>query len=76
MPRDKVVRSWRFQSAVPYGLHVWFDPETETITIRDLTDSEKTSRVYEYGSVSGLERDGNPDFSLNNNRLPFTRENR
>jgi hypothetical protein len=38
------------------GLLVWFDPDTELVSLRDLTEDEKSLTLDKQRSVSGLIR--------------------
>ena len=49
-----MIRMWRISRADPFGLHLWFDPDCEVVSIRPLTDEEKGVRLDMHGSVSGL----------------------
>ncbi len=31
----KVIRSWRMQLALPFGVHLWFDPTVENVQLLD-----------------------------------------
>ncbi len=46
------IRMWRISVASPFGLHLWFDPDCEVVSIRPLTDEEKGVRLDMHGSVS------------------------
>jgi len=35
------IRMWRVSRAEPYGLHVWFDPDTEVVKLFDLEPHPK-----------------------------------
>ena len=49
------IRMWRISVAEPFGLHCWFDPELEVVSLRELTDQEKCDRIDMHRSVSGLQ---------------------
>ncbi len=54
----KAIRSWRIQSGSPRGLHLWWDPDVETVLLikEKLPDPESCDSVIEmliHGSVSG-----------------------
>ncbi len=51
------IRMWRVSVAEPFGLHLWFDPECEVVSLRELTDDEKAVRLDKDGSVSALLND-------------------
>ncbi len=51
---EKEIRLWRLSSADPAGCNVWFDPTTELLTLRDLTEDEKLVTLDKLGSVSAL----------------------
>ena len=46
------IRMWRISRAAPFGLHLWFDPDLEVPSLRDLTDEEKSVRLDMPISVS------------------------
>ncbi len=51
---EKPVRLWRISRPDQGpGLFVWFDPEVERLTLRDLTEDEKSVTLDKLGSVSG-----------------------
>jgi len=53
MQKPKPLRNWRIQNAMPFGLHVWFDPDVERIAIYGLTEAEKDDKIKSLnGSVS------------------------
>jgi len=47
--------------AEPFGLHLWFDPDCEVVSLRELTGDEKTVILDKDGSVSGLLSDSSHD---------------
>ena len=51
----KPIRGWRVvgPESGP-GLFVWFDPDTELLTLRDLTEDEKLANLDSVVSVSAL----------------------
>ncbi len=52
---EKALRFWRcFKAEDHHGWFVWFDPETELLTLRDLTEDEKSDTLDKLGSVSDL----------------------
>ena len=54
---QKEIRTWRvFSTPGQPGVHVWFDPRTEILTLRDLTEVEKSVTLDKRRSVSGLIR--------------------
>ncbi len=54
---EKPLRLWRVSKPEQGpGLFVWFDPETERLTLRDLTEAEKSDTLDKLSSVSGLIR--------------------
>ncbi len=55
---ERPVESWRVASAEPFGLVVWFDPESERLTLRGLTRHEMYDRVDSVFSVSALRDSG------------------
>ena len=65
----KKLLQWRFQLAMPYGQHVWFDPEKERVEIHPLTETEKAVRIREYGKRERSEGEG--ERSLTDALLPF-----
>ena len=53
--QEKQIRWWRISATEGQpGLHVWFDPAHELLTLRDLTEAEKSATLDEPGSVSAL----------------------
>ena len=51
---EKPIRRWRCSySMAPEGVSVWFDPTTELLTLRDLTEDEKLTNLDKRRSVSG-----------------------
>ena len=57
MDQEKPIRIWRI--SVPDqgpGLFVWFDPENERLSLRDLSEDEKVVTLDKLSSVSGLIR--------------------
>ncbi len=36
------IRMWRVARGEPYGLHVWFDPDTEFVRLFELDPESKT----------------------------------
>ena len=34
----KPIRSWRIQAGLPFGLHVWFDPDVEHVQLLEGPD--------------------------------------
>ncbi len=61
---SKPLRNWRVMrpDSGP-GLFVWFDPDTELLTLRDLTEDEKSVTLDKLGSVSGLLHDDHSEVS-------------
>ncbi len=54
---EKPLRVWRVSKPDQGpGLFVWFDPETERLSLRDLTEEEKSATLDKLSSVSGLIR--------------------
>ena len=33
MARELRIRMWRMSKAAPYGMHLWFDPDTEYVRV-------------------------------------------
>ena len=68
---------WRISRAEPFGLHLWFDPACEVVSIRPLTDEEKSVTLDMPISVSAsLDEDhigANPSSQLlfHQEELPF-----
>ncbi len=65
----KAIRSWRISVALPFGVHVWYDPMTERVV---LMEKELTTIVQHeiigntnYASVSGRASGGENDFPEN-----------
>jgi len=56
--KQKKIFQWRLIDLGDSGMYCYFDPGSERIEIYPLTSREKTSMLKEYGSVSGLGRDG------------------
>ena len=55
MREEKEIRAWRcFGTRGQPGLHVWFDPRTELLTLRDLTEDEKSVTLDKLSSVSAV----------------------
>ena len=55
--KSKEIRFWRvFETPGQPGIHVWFDPRTELLTLRDLTMTEKLDTLDKPSSVSALSR--------------------
>ncbi len=62
MTKEKEIRGWRlFRTAGQPGVHVWFDPTTELLTLRDLTMVEKLATLDKLGSVSVLRLAGDAE---------------
>ena len=60
----KEIRAWRcFGTPGQPGLHVWFDPRTEILILRDLTMAEKLATLDKPGSVSGSIRSDQAEIS-------------
>ena len=58
---EKPIRGWRVGYAEGmHGVHVWFDPNRERLTLRDLTEEEKSVILDKLSSVSGLIRSETP----------------
>ncbi len=59
---SKPIRGWRMlgPESGP-GLLIWVDPDTELLTLRDLTEDEKCSTLDKRRSVSGLIRSDTPE---------------
>ncbi len=70
---EKIICNWRVTKGIPSGVHVWFDPNTESVRLyrvptreqqpsRDMTDSLDAGVGPGYldkvGSVSELEDEG------------------
>ena len=54
---EKPIAGWRVMKAFDQeGLLVWFDPTSERLSLRDLTEAEKADMLDRSGSVSGLIR--------------------
>ena len=54
---EKVLSQWRcLQAQDEHGVMVYFDPRKERLTLRDLTEDEKSVRLDKLSSVSGLIR--------------------
>ena len=52
---NKPIRMWRVKVAEDLqGMYVWFDPNEEAVSLRDLTDHEKAVILDMHGSVSAL----------------------
>ena len=52
---EKQIRYWRVSMPDQGpGMFVWFDPDTELVTLRALTEDEKSRILDKQGSVSGL----------------------
>ena len=52
---EKPIRFWRcYKAEDHHGWFVWFDPEVERLTLRDLLADEKSDTVDKLGSVSDL----------------------
>ncbi len=52
MVYEKVVRSWRMQLGKPFGVHLWFDPDVESVVLLseptgfvDISEKEVTDGV-------------------------------
>ncbi len=62
--KSKAIRMWRcFRTRGQSGLHVWFDPSEEVLTLRDLTDEEKSVTLDKRSSVSGMFPEGHSEES-------------
>ena len=48
----KPLRAWRFASADPYGMTMWFDPSIEQPQLTYLNDAEKEILRKERESIS------------------------
>ena len=48
------LRMWRMEKGDPYGMHCWFDPDSERIELHALTDEEKSVRLDIPVSLSAL----------------------
>ena len=46
------IHMWRMSVAEPFGLHMWFNPDSEVPSLRQLTSDEKRDRVDSVRSVS------------------------
>jgi len=72
---ERLILHWRVQRAVPFGLHVWFDPSVETLRLYHIPCddeleppvlSEKVDKQgmlwypVRYGSVSAFENEDEP----------------
>ena len=54
---EKEIRMWRTSTPEKGpGLYIWFDPYTELLTLRDLTEDEKIDTLDKLSSVSDLSR--------------------
>ena len=52
---EKPIREWRvMKSFNSTGLLCWFDPATERLMLRDLTEDEKAGTLDKLDSVSAL----------------------
>jgi len=67
------IRCWRLSRAAPYGLHLWFDPDTEVPTLRLLTEEEKSGTVDMVDSVSAPTETETP-LSMDEVNVLFQRE--
>ena len=52
---DKPIRMWRMRDAEDQiGMYIWFDPTSEAVSLRDLTEGEKCVILDNDVSVSGM----------------------
>ncbi len=69
---EKPLRGWRMSKPeLGPGLFVWFDPETEGLTLRDLTEDEMSVNLDKQCSVSGLIRSDDAEVSDGCDQLLF-----
>ncbi len=75
---EKPIRVWRLVTPEQGpGLFVWFDPDTERLSLRDLTEDEKAVTLDSVPSVSGSIGSDQPEAAdgcngeLDEVQLPF-----
>ena len=58
MAELKVISCWRMTAAEPSGMHMWFDPFTETPQLLDSPspDGDESEGYYEGGALDGTLR--------------------
>jgi len=67
------IRMWRVSRAEPYGLHVWFDPDTEVVRLFEFDPLEPRPKtgVYEVCERDDLDDSHSSKQQFLQEELPF-----
>ena len=73
MSARKLIRQWRVSKGEPLGLHVWFDPRTETVRLFELDPLEipGVDDVCEGDDRDGTGRPSSEKNEFADGELPF-----